>query len=496
MARLSVIGIHGENIDSIDADAKKSLLAANLVFGPHRLAPLVIPLIGPDRWCRWATPIADSLDRIATAQGSVVVMANGNPMLYGIGNTLKRRFPRRKITIWPAPSAFSLACARLGWAQQDSVTISLHNRPHAHLRRVLSPGLRIIALTTNGLDPVAIAALLTAAGYGQSTMHVLENLACIGENHRSAIAREWQPSWPVSDLNVVAIRCVIDRQATPVPLGSGLPDHLFCHDGQLTKRDRRATGLAHLAPLPGHLLWDIGAGCGSMAIEWMRIGHNCRAIAIERDSKRAAIIRANADRFGVPDMTVIHGDAPARLADLERPDAVFIGGSVRDRRIWRIVRRRLRPGGRLVANAISRDGQSVLFEQHERHGGHLTLHQTSSLAPLMPMQRDRATPANDHPGHHPGHRPSMPENRDSSGDSNVVQSGDSNIAPNGDSSVAQSGDSNVVQSGDSSVVKSGTSSGDSSIAQSFAPSIAQSFAWRADYPLMAYCWTATKGDKA
>jgi precorrin-6Y C5,15-methyltransferase (decarboxylating) len=212
-------------------------------------------------------------------------------------------------------------------------------------------------------------------------MIVLEHLGGIAEAEHSAIATEWGER-AAADLNTIALECRAAPGGRGLSRLAGLPDDAFEHDGQLTKREIRAATLAALAPLPGERLWDVGAGCGSIAIEWLRADVGLSASAIERDPARAAMIGRNAARLGVPGLEVVHGAAPAAFAGLQPPDAVFVGGGIADPALLPSLWAAMKPGGRLVANVISTEGERALYEWQARHGGTLTRLAVSRAEPL------------------------------------------------------------------------------------------------------------------
>ncbi len=289
------------------------------------------------------------------------------------------------MTIYPQPSAFSLAAARLGWALADCTTLSLHARPLDALRLHLAPRRRILALSTGGETPPQIAEMLTATGWGATRMTVFEHLGGPREAEFGAAAQDWGAR-TVADLNTVALECVASAGARPLPRLAGLPDDAFENDGQLTKREVRAVTLAQLAPLPGETLWDIGAGCGSIAVEWLRTVEGGGAIAVERDERRAAMIARNACALGVPQLRVVLGHAPEALAGLPPPDAVFVGGGVAAPGMLPAMWAALRPGGRLVANVISSEGERAILEWQATHGGDLLRIAVSRCEPLAGHQ--------------------------------------------------------------------------------------------------------------
>ena len=274
----------------------------------------------------WPSPFEQGMDAVAGLRGrSVCVLASGDPFLHGVGATLAGRIDPSEMNVLPAPSAFSLAAARLGWPLQTVRTVSLHGKDPNLIRPELHPGARILALTSDGDGPATLARLLCELGFGQSRLTVLEALGGPAERIRTQAASAFSLS-AVNPLNLIAIEVVAEPDARILPLGFGLLDDLFEHDGQITKREIRAMTLAALAPRRGELLWDVGAGSGSVAIEWMLADRSMRAVAIEADRERAARIARNAAACGVPGLLVVEGVAPPAFAGLDQPDAIFIGG--------------------------------------------------------------------------------------------------------------------------------------------------------------------------
>jgi precorrin-6Y C5,15-methyltransferase (decarboxylating) len=302
-------------------------------------------------------------------------------MLFGVGASLARQVSVDEMRVLPAPSSYSLAAARLGWPLQDVVTLSVVARPLAALNAQLHNGLRLLVLSNDGSSPAAIAELLRARGFGPSRMTVLEHLGGDAERRVEGIASEWT-DLPIAALNLVAIECRAEPNAPRLSLLAGLADSAFEHDGQLTKRDVRAITLARLAPAPGELLWDVGAGCGSIGIEWMRAHPSCRALAIEADEGRQLLIEHNRDALGVPGLQLIRGRAPQALQGLEAPDAIFIGGGVTRPGVLDTCWQQLRSGGRLVANAVTLQSETALITWREQHGGELTRIHIAHAKPL------------------------------------------------------------------------------------------------------------------
>ncbi|NJK99709.1 MAG: precorrin-6y C5,15-methyltransferase (decarboxylating) subunit CbiE [Spirulinaceae cyanobacterium SM2_1_0] len=376
---LAIVGIGETGLTGLSPVGRSLLANAEIVVGGRR--HLAMLPAGDRREKRlWTTPITDSIEQIVQRRGQAVcVLASGDPMWYGVGVLLARRVPDAERTIVPAPSAFSFACACLGWSLATVETLSLCGRSPALLRALLYPGAQILALSADRTTPATVAQLLVAAGFGASKITVLEHLGGPQERLIQGIAASWHID-DLADLNLLAIACLPDtdcgtRQqsfATPYSRLPGLPDPVYHHDGQLTKRDIRAVTLSALAPVPGELLWDVGAGCGSISIEWLRSDRRCRAIAIERHPERQQYIADNANALGVPHLEIIAGAAPAALQNLPQPNAIFIGGGLTRPGVFTACWQALRGGDRLVANAVTVEGEQFLFTQQQQFGGSLT----------------------------------------------------------------------------------------------------------------------------
>ena len=320
----------------------------------------------------WPRPISDAIPAILARRGEpVAVLASGDPFCYGIGSLLARAVPMAEILCIPARSAFSLAAARLGWALQDCATISFCGRPLAALAPLLQPGSRVLALSADAATPASLAGYLRERGFGPSRLHVLEALGGPRERIRSATADTFSIV-DVHALNLVAIELSPGPGARVIPLSTGLDDEAFEHDGQITKREIRAVTLAVLAPRRGEMLWDIGCGSGSVAIEWMLRSPANQAVAVERQPERAARSARNAVALGVPDLRVLVGSAPEALAGLPEPDAVFVGGGAQEAAVLEAAWAALRGGGRMVANAVTIETEAALFAACKRLGGTLT----------------------------------------------------------------------------------------------------------------------------
>lgn len=375
---LSVIGIGESGLASLSAAAASMVAAAELLVGGERHQAM-IPA-SPAQRLTWAKGIEPTMDTIAGWRGrKVVVLASGDPMWFGIGATLARRFPVAEMRVVPVAGAFSLAAAAMGWALAEVETLSVHGRPLEGINLHLRPGARLLVLSRDRETPGEVAALLSARGYGASEITVLEHLGGPSERRIEGIAESWDAPFG-ADLNTLAVVCRAGPDAAVVPLGPGLADDAFAHDGQLTKREVRALTVSALAALPGQVLWDVGAGAGSVAIEWLRLvppsvpegGRPAHAIAIERDAGRCAAIAGNAAVLGVPQLEVVHGAAPEALEGLPPPDSVFVGGGITRPDLLEVCWRSLVQGGRLVANAVSLEGLSRLSAFRSQAGGELT----------------------------------------------------------------------------------------------------------------------------
>jgi precorrin-6Y C5,15-methyltransferase (decarboxylating) len=324
---LSVVGIDEDGLLGLSPIARSLLERSKIVVGGARHLAM-LPTDDTREKLVWASPLQTTIDEIIRRRPeSICVLASGDPMCHGIGVTLSRRIPISEMTVIPAASAFSLACARLGWALADVETFSLTNRPIASIALAFYPGARLLVLSADRHTPGKVADLLTERGFSSSLMTVFERMGSEAERRIDGVAAAWNVA-DLVDLNTIAIAVAADRETLLIPRTSGLPDAAYRHDGQLTKREVRAVTLSALAPIPGELLWDVGAGCGSIAIEWMRSHRSCRAIAIERHPTRLEYIAENASNFGVPELKIVAGDAPEALANLPPPDAIFIGGGV------------------------------------------------------------------------------------------------------------------------------------------------------------------------
>jgi len=364
---VTVTGIGADGWAGLPPRSQAAIEQAGVVVGgPRQLA--LLPDSVPGRRIPLPSPLLPALSELIAehAGASLVVLASGDPMFHGIGSTLVRLLGAERVTVLPHPSSVSLAAARLGWPLDDVDVLSLVGRPLELLQAALQPGRRVLALTAETGAAAGIQALLAARGFGGSPVTVLADLGGPAEAVGPADGR------PHSRLAIIAIDCRLNPGAAPLPRSPGLPDDVFEADGQITKREIRALALAALAPVPGQLLWDVGAGSGSIGIEWMRTHPASRAIAVEpRADRRERIIR-NAAALGVPGLVVVPGAAPGALAGLPRPDAVFIGGGVSVEGVVAACWQALDEGGRLVANAVTIEGELALADWRRRLGGGLT----------------------------------------------------------------------------------------------------------------------------
>jgi precorrin-6Y C5,15-methyltransferase (decarboxylating) len=367
---LSILGIGEDGVEGLPHAARGLISGAALVVGGARHLALAGPLIRGERLA-WPNPVRDAFPAILDRRGQpVVVLASGDPYCYGIGRALARLVPTEETLCIPASSAFSLACARLGWALQDTATLSFCGRRLETILPKLQPTARILALSADASTPAAVAALLRQNGFSASTLHILEALGGPRERLRTTTAAA-EPPRGIARLNLLAIEVVAGPDARIIPRASGLPDALFEHDGQITKCEIRAVTLSALAPRSGELLWDIGCGSGSIAIEWSLCDPTNQVIGIEARADRAMRAARNALSLGVPDLRVVIGEAPAALAGLPTPDAVFIGGGAHDPGVLEAAWTALRPGGRIVVNAVTIDTEASLFLAQQQRGGTL-----------------------------------------------------------------------------------------------------------------------------
>ncbi len=369
-----VVGIGADGMAGLAPASRDELRRATTIFGSQRQLDLLDDTVSAVRR-PWPSPMLPALRTLLDAiEGDVHVVASGDPLLHGVGGALIRLYGVDKVAVLPHVSSVTLACSRVGWAVQDTEIISLVT---AETHTAVRWGGQAVVMSRDGTTPAELARLLTETGRGDSEITVLEQLGGPGERGRSATAREWaaRPPHDVDNLNVVAVRYLPDERRFAV-----MPDDSFAHDGQITKQSMRAVTMAALAPRPGEYLWDVGAGSGSIAIEWCRSGPGCRAVAFERDEQRRKRITDNAIAFGVS--VEVHFDAPEAFDFVPSPSAIFVGGGLTQPGLLDTCYERLRDGGRLVANAVTAESEAVVIQCHSRLGGELRRFQHYRGEPL------------------------------------------------------------------------------------------------------------------
>ena len=381
---LTLIGMGEDGIDGLSAAARTLIAEADIIVGSGRLLSLLPPLSAA--LYNWPSPFDPMIDRIRSWSGKkVVILATGDPMNYGVGALLAPRL-KQELKIIPTPSAFSLAAARMGWPLPEVEMISLHGRDASLLEPLIYPQAKVLALTEGDQSIRAAADRLKRRNYGESRITVMEHMGGPLE-HQLAFAAAEPPARPFADVSTIAIECIGAQDATLLPRIPGLPDQAFAHDGQMTKREVRAITLASLVPYPAALLWDIGAGCGSIAIEWMRSARAARAIAFEQDAKRCELIATNARDLGAPDLEIVGARAPDALQGKPAPDAVFLGGGVADRNLAQLAWTALRSRGRFVANAVTLEGEAAIADYQSRYGGEIIRIDIAHSAPIGTKRR-------------------------------------------------------------------------------------------------------------
>lgn len=372
-AWISVVGIGEDGYDGLSPRARDAVDGAEIIIGGDRHLELVPPSDAQEH-LPWGGAINDMIDRMDEKMRDrrLCVLASGDPLMYGIGKRLVARFGIGELNIFPSVSAFSNAAARMGWSLPDTQCVTIHGRPVERLHPYVVPGARLLLLSRDGDSPAEVAALLNARGYGGSSITVFEHMGGAKETRHDGTAVDWS-SDSLANLNTIAIECRSGPDGVTWTRTPGLPEDAFEHDGKITKREVRAATLAALAPLPNHLLWDIGAGSGAVAIEWLRAEPTARAVALEHDPVNAERVRRNAKNLGTPSLNVIEAKAPAALGDLDGPpDAVFVGGGVSSPEILTGCWTALRQGGVLVANAVTVEAQHALMTFGAEHDADFT----------------------------------------------------------------------------------------------------------------------------
>ncbi len=381
---LTLIGIGEDGAAALSPAARTSLAQARLIVGGARHLALAGPLI-----CEtmiWPSPLADAIPAVLARRGTpVCVLCSGDPFFYGVGTLIGAHIGRDEMQCFPAPSAFSLAAARLNWSLQDCSLVSLHGRDFARIIPVLQPGARILCLSWDETTPPRLAKFLCARGLPETRIIVLEAMGGPRERIRETLAADFGLQ-DIDPLNVAALEIPARAAATFLPRSSGLADSWFLTDGQLTKREVRAIALSALAPRRGELLWDVGAGSGSIAVEWLLADPANRAIAIESREDRANRIKRNAENLGVPQIEIVQGKAPEAFAKLPQPQAIFVGGGASEARLLDAAYAALPVGGRLVANAVTLESESEFFRRFKQLGGELTRIEIAHANALGPFQ--------------------------------------------------------------------------------------------------------------
>ncbi len=377
---LTIVGMGEDGWEGLSNRARIALKAAEVIVGSTRVLKFLPKLKAEHQ--EWPQPFAAVVAQIKPMAGrNTVIIATGDPLNYGVARKVMTFVPFEEMTIIPHISAFSLAASRMGWSLPDCDTLTLHGRPVANLESFIQPNAKLIVLTADQTTIPEIVLRLNNRGFGQSQVTVLENLG--GDSERVSI---FDPSTDYSPLNTVCIDCVAAPDAKIYSRLAGLPDDAFVHDGQLTKREVRAATLSALAPAPDHVLWDIGAGCGSVSIEWMRSTRGCEAIAFEHSADRLAMIAQNMEALGTPRLKVVAGKAPDTFDNQPAPHAVFIGGGVGNAGVFEKAWEKLRPAGHLVANVVTIEGEMHLYDLQEKYGGDLVKIEISNLTPVGPYR--------------------------------------------------------------------------------------------------------------
>lgn len=380
---LTIIGVGEDGRDGLPPASQAALDVADVVVGPPRHLGLLSGLSA--KTIAWPVPFADGLPMLMDLRGqNVVVLASGDPFWFGAGSTLARELEPGEWRALPGASTFSLAAAKLGWPLETTLCLGLHAAPFARLRQHLAPGVRTLVLLRDGDAPAVLAAYLTQLGFGQSQLHVMELLGGPHERQTSALARDLDGAFS----HPVCVAVEVAGDGVALPQSSGLPDDTFSHDGQITKRPMRAITLSSLAPKPGEHLWDIGAGSGSIALEWLLAHPTTTATAIEAKAERAKRIAKNALALGVENrLHVLEGEALQVLGGLTSPQAIFVGGGVSQSLLETLMQHQ----ARIVANAVTLEGEALLAHWHASHGGELLRIDLASAAPLGSKRGWRAS---------------------------------------------------------------------------------------------------------
>lgn len=378
---LTIIGIGEDGLQGLNHEARCALEKADIVYGGKRHLKLAEAAISGEMRL-WPTPFLSVIDALQALRGqSIVVLASGNPLFYGVGGTLMKHFSSDEMTIYFQPSSFSLAMARMGWPMQDVSCISLVGRPLNTLKAHIQNGKKLLIMPADGAALMDIAAFFEEIGAAKTKLILLENLGGAKEKISHPITPAEAKEYAVGDLYVIAAECCCPAK-NAYPMGTILPDDAFQNDGQLTKHDIRAVTLSYLAPRFGQLLWDVGAGSGSISVEWLRAGAQTRAFAIEKNRRRAELIKINAENIGVSCLTLYEGEAADIIPTLEAPDVVFIGGGFTEGNIAETCWKALKKGGHLVANGVTVETETAFQHWVKQHGGRLVKLSSAHIAPL------------------------------------------------------------------------------------------------------------------
>ncbi|MDB9808322.1 MAG: precorrin-6y C5,15-methyltransferase (decarboxylating) subunit CbiE [Loktanella sp.] len=388
-AWLHIVGIGEDGFDGLTPATRAVVEAAEVIIGGERHHALAAN-ISAERLA-WPSPFNAMVETIEGLRGKrAVVLVTGDPLWFSVGARIGRAMDPAEIVYHPQLSAFQLAAARMGWSLADIETLTVHGRPVEQMIAFIQPDVRLLVLTTGAETPAQIAKFLSERGFGKSKMTVLAAMGGKDEARFDGTADAWQHEVPA--FNTLAVECIAAPDAALLPRVPGLADALFQSDGTMTKQEIRAATLAKLMPMRGALLWDIGCGSGSVAIEWMRAARYARAIGIEPRADRRAMAGANAMALGAPKLELVDGMVPDALGGLPAPDAIFIGGGL-SRPTFDAAWAALRPLGRLVANAVTLESEAELMALHAEFGGE-----------LVRISVCRAEPV----GRLTGWRPSMP----------------------------------------------------------------------------------------
>jgi precorrin-6Y C5,15-methyltransferase (decarboxylating) len=381
---LTIIGMGEDGWDALSTAAQQSVERAEVIVGSQRMLSMLPKTKAELR--EWPQPFSKLAGEMRGYEGRrTVLLATGDPMNFGVARKIFEFTPQQDVKVIPHLSAFTLAASRMAWSLPDCDCFTIHGRPAANLELFVQPDAKLLVLTEDETSIAESCRRLIARGFEKSEVTVLENMGgdreCVTTFTADAMPKkEWSP------LNTLAIHCTASANAKIYSRVAGLPDDAFQHDGQLTKREVRAATLAALAPAPDQLLWDIGAGCGSVAIEWMRSTRGCETIAIEPNAERRAMIATNSDQLGTPRLKVISASAPEGLNGLPTPHAIFIGGGISDEGVFETAWGALISGGRMVANVVTIEGEMHLFDLQEKYGGDLVKIDVSNLTKVGPYR--------------------------------------------------------------------------------------------------------------